>query len=471
MEFLDLRTNVEAMRPGSVDVDKAFTLDRMRALMAALDNPQAAYKCVHVAGSKGKGSVCEMVASSLEACGYTVGLYTSPHLVDIFERVRINQLKISAVDFANVLSRVARAEATLPKELGPATYFELLTACALLYFADQAIDLAVVEVGLGGLLDATNIITPEVSAIVTIHKEHTSILGATLAEIAAAKAGILKPGVPGVTVPQVPEVMQVLRAAALAAGTKLESLGEEIEFSSRIGGGGEAGPKARVVVTTPRSTFEHFVVPLRGEHQAVNCGLALAILDKLRERGFDTPEVKVALGLERTPKNGRMEVVLERPRIIVDGAHTPESVAGVVKTLGGMGRHDSTVAVFGCAADKDVPGMLKALAQGADKVIFTRATNNARAADPRDLQRKFAEISPKMSQTAHSVRSAINLAYQAINRDDLIVVLGSFAIAGEAKRLIMDRDKRLKADDAVIREVKPGGISPAPRGKRPKGSG
>ncbi|MFA6044367.1 MAG: cyanophycin synthetase, partial [Phycisphaerales bacterium] len=212
-----------------------------------------------------------------------------------------------------------------------------------------------------------------------------------------------------------------------------------------------------------------FVGPLKGEHQAVNCGLALIILDKLRERGFDTPEVKVALGLERTPSHGRMEVVMDRPRVIVDGAHTPESVAGVMKTLGGMGRYDSTVAVFGCAADKDVPGMLKALAQGADKVIFTRAANNTRAADPRDLHRKFAEISPKMSQTAPCVKDAINIAHQAINRDDLIVVLGSFAIAGEAKRLIMERDKKPKADDATIREVKPGGMSPDRRGKRPKG--
>ncbi|MFA6046704.1 MAG: Mur ligase family protein, partial [Phycisphaerales bacterium] len=232
--FLDNRTNVEAMRPANVDVARVFTLDRMRALMAALGEPQRSYKCVHVAGSKGKGSVCEMVASSLEACGYTVGLYTSPHLVDIFERVRINQMKITAADFSSVLSRVARAEATIDTLLGPATYFELLTACALVHFADQAVDLAVIEVGLGGLTDATNIIMPEVSAIAAIHKEHTNILGTTLAEIAAAKAGILKPGVPGVTVPQVPEVMQVLRAAATAAGTTLEALGEEIEYSARV---------------------------------------------------------------------------------------------------------------------------------------------------------------------------------------------------------------------------------------------
>ncbi|MBI1190609.1 MAG: hypothetical protein GC200_08040 [Tepidisphaera sp.] len=468
LAFLESRTNVEAMKPSSVDAGRVFTLDRMRALMSALDNPQASYKCVHVAGSKGKGSVCEMVASALEACGYTVGLYTSPHLIDLSERVRINQMRISGADLTSVLSRVARAEASLAKDLGQATYFELLTAAALQHFADQAVDLAVIEVGLGGLRDATNVITPEVSAITTIHREHTEILGNTLEEIASAKAGILKPGVPGVTVPQAPEVMKVLRETAARVGARLEALGEEIEFSSRVGGGGEQGPRARVVVTTPRSSFEHFVVPLKGEHQAINCGLALAVMDKLRERGVDTPEVKVAAGLERTPTHGRMEMVLDRPRIIVDGAHTPESVAGVVKTLGGLGRHDSTVAVFGCAADKDVPGMLRALAQGADKVIFTRAAQNVRSADPRDLQKKFAEISPKMSQIAGSVRDAINLAHQAINRDDLIVVTGSFAIAGEAKKLILERDKKPREIEPVIREIKPGAISPERRGK-PKG--
>lgn len=472
LRFLDERTNVEVLRLASVDVAKVFTLDRMRALMAALGNPQASYKCVHVAGSKGKGSVCEMVASALEACGYTVGLYTSPHLVEVGERIRINQLKIAGLDFAGALSRVARAEASLPKELGPATYFELLTALALTHFADQAVDLAVIEVGLGGLLDATNIITPEACAITAIHLEHTEILGDTLGKIARAKAGILKPGVPGVTVPQPPEVMQVLREVAASAGTTIEALGQEIEYSSRVGGGGDAGPRARVVVTTPRSSFEHFVVPLRGEHQAANCGLALAILDKLRERGIETPEVKVALGLERTPNHGRMEVVMDRPRVIIDGAHTPESVAGVVKALGGMGRHDSTVVVFGCAADKDVVGMLKALAQGADKVIFTRATGSARAADPRELHRKFAEISPKMSQVAPTVKDAINLAHQAINRDDLILVTGSFTIAGEAKRLVMDRDKKPRAEASTIREIKPGGSIPeAAAKKRGRGRG
>lgn len=439
LDFLHTRTNVERTRPNKVD-PAVFKLDRMRALLAKLGNPHEGGRYIHVAGSKGKGSTCEMIASCLAACGYTTGLYTSPHLVDVRERMRINGHMISKSDFAEFIAKTAAAARAVEREFGAATFFELTTAAAFLYFSAQAVDVSVIEVGLGGRLDSTNVITPDVAVVTAIQLEHTHLLGNTLEKIAAEKAGIFKPGVPAITIPQQkPSVTQVFRDAAQQVGCTLSVLGEDIEFSYRFEASAELGPHARICLTTPRSTFEHLPVPLRGEHQALNCGLALAAIDKLRERGFETPERDVATGLARTPNHGRLELIWKSPRIIVDGAHNPESIAGLVKAIGAHVRYDSMVVIFGCAADKDVAGMLSKIALGADKIIFTRAGANQRAMDPRELQRRFAEVSTKMTQIAPSLKDAINIAARAVGRDDLICVTGSFYLAGEAKKLLTEK--------------------------------
>lgn len=450
-DYLQGRPNAEAVKPSEIEAAKVFRPERMVALMDALGNPQRAFKTVHVAGSKGKGSVCEMSAACLESCGYTVGLYTSPHLVELRERIRINQNQISREDFVAGLSKAARAAETLPKKLGVVTYFELLTAIAFIHFAEYAVDIAVIEVGLGGRLDATNVIVPEVSALAAIHLEHTELLGKTLEAIAGEKAGIIKPAVPAISVPQTPEVLEVFRNVAASNGTTLSVLGADLEFSAR-----SDGDRLKVVLASPRSTYEHLLVPLRGEHQAINCGLALAILDALRARGFDTPERLVAEGLARTPLNGRLEQIHAEPRVFVDGAHTPESIQGVMKAIGSQMKYDSLVVVFGCASDKDAGGMLKKLSQAADKIIFTKASGSHRATDPRELQRKCSEHSAKMTQVAASVREAVNLAARAVARGDLILVTGSFLIAGEAKRLFIEKQQggRRPGNDGIS-EVKP----------------
>ncbi len=445
LKYLNERVNVERALPGRVPVE-AFRLDRMRALLDALGNPERDVKCVHVAGSKGKGSTVEMVASCLTACGYTTGIYTSPHLVDVRERIRIDTDVIGYGAFCRVLGRCVEAAGTIKKKLGETTYFELLTAMALSHFAEQAVDIAVIEVGIGGRLDATNLIHPEVTAVSAIQLEHTEILGKTLDLIAREKAGIFKPGVTAITIPQQPGVMNVLRDAAQSVGAPLEVVGEGIEFSYRFEATPELGPHARVCLTTARSNFEHLAVPLKGEHQAYNCGLALAILDRLRDRGFETPERKVAEGLARTPGMGRLELVWDSPRIIVDGAHTTESLQCLIKAIGAHVRYDSMVVIFGCAADKDIKGMLSKLALGADKIIFARAAGNPRAMDPRELQRRFAEVSGKMTQPARSLAEALSIAEKAVGRDDLICVTGSFYLAGEAKKHLMDlKARRLEA--------------------------
>lgn len=449
--FLFDRVNVEQLRPSRVD-EGVFKLDRMRRVMEALGNPERAVQMVHVAGSKGKGSVCEMTASCLAAAGYTVGLYTSPHLVDLRERIRINGRMITQAEFTRAMDRVAAAVAQTPADLGPATYFEVLTALAFLHFSEQAVDVGVIEVGLGGRLDSTNIITPEVTAITSISLEHTQFLGKTLGAIAREKAGIFKPGVPALTIPQPPEVIEVLRSVAQEAGAPLHVVGEDIEFTTRFqaggaepvaggrgaggGGGGRsggAGPRMVVGLATDRTLYEHIVVPFKGGHQAYNCGLALAILDRLVERGFRVPEAAVVAGLAGADTSGRMEMAWESPRIMLDGAHTAESLSALFRAIGAHVACDSVVVVFGCAADKDLDALLREINLGADKVIFTRS-DNPRSADPNELHARFAELSSKMSQVAGTFEEALAIASRAVQRDDLIVVTGSFYLVGEAKK-------------------------------------
>lgn len=379
-----------------------------------------------------------MVASMLEACGYAVGVFTSPHLVDVRERVRINRLAIPPQDFAGMMGPVAAAVEAVRRREGEASYFEVMTALGLAYFAEQAVDLAVLEVGLGGRLDSTNVVTPEVAAVTEIQLEHTQILGDTLAKIGREKAGIFKPGVPALSVPQKPEVLEVFRETAEAVVCPLRVLGREVDFSYRFEASPELGPHARVSVVTRRSNYEHMPVPLKGEHQARNCGLALAILDTLRERGFDCPEREVAVGLARTRQDGRMERAWERPTVILDGAHTPESVECLIKALGAHLRYDSMVMIFGCATDKNIDAMLAKVALGADKIIFTRAGDSPRSADPRELHRRFGEGGGKMTQVADTLEQAFNSAARAVGRDDIIVVTGSFYLVGQAKKYLTD---------------------------------
>ncbi|MBZ0173488.1 MAG: hypothetical protein K8E66_13980, partial [Phycisphaerales bacterium] len=279
-KWLDERTNVERLRPHRVNPD-TFKLDRVRALVTALDNPQDATTTVHIAGSKGKGSVCEMLSGCLGANGYTCGVFTSPHLVCVRERIRVGSQAIGEPAFTRLMSKVRDAAEGLGSKLGPATYFECITALAFLYFAEMAVDVAVVEVGLGGRLDSTNIITPAVCGIAEIQLEHTAILGETLEQIAAEKAGIMKRGVPCLVVPQDHEVLEVFKASAERAGAPLLVLGRDVEYTKRFESAHAMGPHTRICVTTGDMVFEHLPVPFEGEHQAENCGLALAILHQL----------------------------------------------------------------------------------------------------------------------------------------------------------------------------------------------
>ncbi len=434
-KWLLSHTDYERMRVVAYNT-RTFSLDRMRRLLDALGNPHEQIRCVQVAGTKGKGSTCAMLAAMLKSCGYTVGLFSSPHLVDLRERITIDGNMISHADLTEIFRLIAEAEPSIGKNRP--SFFEVMTAAALRYFADEAVDIAVLETGLGGRLDATTAVTPMITGMTHISHDHMNILGEELESIATEKAGIFKRDVPAISVEQEPEVAKVLDDAAESVGTTLQYTGKDIEFSHRFEADRELGPHTRLSITTPSSRWEHLAVPLRGEHQAHNCALALSMLDRLKSLGFEAPQDKVIAGLDATLLPGRMEQVWDTPRVVVDGAHNAASIQALIRSLGAHITYDSLVLVFACGQDKDVTGMLKQVALGADKVIFTRSRANPRAVEPDDLQSRFGDLTSKMCQVAPNLEEAIKLAGRAVSREDIIVITGSFYLVGEARKYFQD---------------------------------
>jgi dihydrofolate synthase/folylpolyglutamate synthase len=430
IKYLYNRTDYEQEKHLRYNVD-TFNLKRMEQLLALVGNPHTKTDTVHIAGTKGKGSTATMLAKMLEANGYKVGLYTSPHLIDLHERISVNSEIISRSSMLNLLNRIYKAVEKTSKTSNP-TFFEIMTALAFMHFADSKVDIAVIETGLGGRLDSTNVIKPKVVGITSLSIDHIKQLGATIEEIAKEKAGIFKPGIPIVTVQQDPNAMKVLKLHASAVKAPISITGVDIDFSHRFETSPEHGPHNRVCLTTPTSKFEHLRVPLQGIHQAINCGLALAMLDKLKGYGYEIDNDKTVSGLAQVKLPGRMEMICEDPRILIDAAHNASSIRALMHAIGQSISYDSMIVIFGCNEDKDVKGMLHELQFGADKVIFTRS-NSAKAMMPEELAEMYMAISGKMCQSASSLGEALHLAKNAVGKEDLICITGSFYLIGLAK--------------------------------------
>ncbi|MFB3890660.1 MAG: folylpolyglutamate synthase/dihydrofolate synthase family protein [Phycisphaerae bacterium] len=433
LKYLFAQTDYEHMLRVRYNSD-TFSLDRMRQLLKKLGNPHEKLKAVHIAGTKGKGSTATMLASMLSSCGFKTGLYISPHICDIRERITINGEMIGQAALTRLICQVEPLIEKMSDDRP--TFFEAFTAMAFEYFVEQGVDIAVVETGLGGRLDSTNVLTPLVCGLTSISMDHMHQLGNTLGQIATEKAGIFKKNVPAISVPQAPEAKRALRRAAVELKPQLMFTGEDIEFSYRVESSRKDGCHTRVCLTTPYSKFEHLPVPMPGEHQAINCGLALALLDQLKAQGMKIDDALAMKGLAGVYLPGRMEIIQEDPRVLVDGAHNAASVQALMRAIGQHIPYDSMVLIFGCAADKDIPGMIQQIATGADKVIFTRARNNPRAADPRMLAEAYEERSGRVAQQAQTLADALRVAHSAVSREDLICVTGSFYLVGEAKQLL-----------------------------------
>jgi len=430
IDYLFKRTDYEKEERLRYNVT-TFSLERMEKLLSLLGDPHNKIPTVHIAGTKGKGSTATMLAKMLEANDYNVGLYTSPHVLHLHERISVNSEMVSESEMRGLLNRIYAPVEKMSKT-DPPTFFEIMTALAFMYFVDKAVDIGVIETGLGGRLDSTNVIKPEVIGITSLSIDHQYQLGETIDSIAIEKAGVLKRGVPIVTVQQEPAAMNVLKSHAIALKAPLSVTGSDIDFSHRFETSREHGPHTRICLTTPTSKFEHLRVPLHGKHQAINCGLALAMLDKLKSVGFKIDNEKASEGLKQVSLLGRMEMISDDPRIMIDAAHNAASIRALIHAIGQNIPYDSMVVIFGCNNDKDIMGMLQELQYGADKVIFTRS-NSAKAVSPEDLAEMYTELCGKMCQSAPSLGPAFQLAKSAVSREDLICITGSFYLIGQAK--------------------------------------
>ena len=411
----------ELYSPGNVD------LERVRELLRRLGSPEPGLGIVHIAGTKGKGSTAAMISSVLRKAGYRVGLFTSPHLHTFRERVQINREPISAEDFAGAMEKVKPhvEEINAVGEHGYITTFEALTAMALLYFAEKQVEALVFEVGVGGRLDATNVVTPEVSVITSISRDHTELLGETLPEIAGEKAGIIKEGVPVVVAPQVPEVEEVIGSIALERGSEMVNVGRESVW--RALGHDDRGQSLLV------RDFENeyrISMPLLGDHQQENAAAAIAALSVLRQKGWHISEADVLDGFADLRWPGRMEELGRRPLVIADGAHNGDSARRLREALLKYFEFRRAVLVVGVSADKNVEDIASELLPLASRVILTKS-RHMRAAEPADIADAFTRPDI-IVETTGSVKEALDRAREIASEEDLICATGSLFVVGEA---------------------------------------
>ena len=325
-----------------------FNLGRMRALMAELRNPQDQYPIVHVAGTKGKGSVCALIASGLQAAGYRVGLYSSPHLLDYCERIQINGEPVPHAGLVELVDAIKPAVASIPK----LTTFEITTALALMYFAREHVDAAVIEVGLGGRLDATNVVAPVVSVITSLSYDHMAVLGNTLAQIAGEKAGIIKPGIPVISAPQKDEALEVLVKVAGEHKAPFTLVGRDITFEPV-----SHTLDAQSLKVSSGDTDHLFTIPLLGLHQVQNAAVAAAALWTMRGQRIAIPDEAIEQGFAAVKWPARFEVVRREPPVIFDSAHNQDLFARLRQALDDYFPGRQVYLIFGASEDKNIPGM------------------------------------------------------------------------------------------------------------------
>lgn len=440
IDFLYGRINYERVQSQAYS-SSDLKLDRMRQLLELLGDPHERIPAVHVTGTKGKGSTCSMIASVLAAAGFRVGLFTSPHLVHFEERMRVNGVSPAQAELLDLVNTVREPVARMDRAPGslPPTYFEIATALAWLYFTRQQAEIAVLEVGLGGRLDATNLCRPEVCVITNISRDHMHLLGSTVPQIAAEKGGIIKPGVPLVSGAADPEASRVLEEMCGTLGSAHHLLGRDIQVLDDQTAPGST--QRTISVQTGGCIWSSVPVPLYGAHQAVNAALAVAAIDQMQQRGWDVSEDALRTGMAAVKWPARIEVLRRSPTVIVDAAHNWESIAALVRTLRAEFRARRRVLVFAATRDKDVRGLLRQLLPEFDTIILTRYLDNPRAVPCDELEQLVATISGFPVHVAPEPAVAWKLAQRLAGPDDLICITGSFFIAAELRELIVDQKR------------------------------
>ncbi|MCP4164460.1 MAG: bifunctional folylpolyglutamate synthase/dihydrofolate synthase [Chloroflexi bacterium] len=440
--LLEIFEHVDYSRSRQIPYNAStYNLGRMRELCKRLGNPQDQYPSLHIAGSKGKGSTAAMATAILQAAGYRTGLYTSPHLHSFRERMRIDGELITQEQLIELWGHVR----PIVRSLERTTTFEIITALAFMHFSRSHVGWAVMEVGLGGRLDATNVIQSQACAITSLSFEHTDLLGHTLSLIAFEKAGIIKYGNPVVVGPQAPEAISVIEDVAEQTGAKLWHVGDAHEHQN----GSKKVPDWRWIlhkadssglwldIVSPDVKINDIVVPLVGYHQAANATVAVALVHTLRQSGIEIPVAAIRDGLAQTYWPGRLERLNEEPLIIVDSAHNGQSAERLEHSLQ-LFQYKRLILIFGASADKDIQGMLAVLAPQAAAILVTRSFH-PRAAEPKTLAELAREIAPDVPvHVFDDAIPALELATSWADKEDLILVTGSIFVVAAAREAWRD---------------------------------
>lgn len=426
MSFVDLE------KPSGLKyLDAHYNLDHFRALLAQLGNPQNSFKAILVAGTKGKGSTAALIESALRAQGLKTGLYTSPHLISFCERIRFDGKNILERDFAQRLVWLQpfleqRRNEPPASKAQNTTVFEILTALAFLYFQEMTVDWAVLETGMGGRLDCTNVVNPRVSVITSISKDHTEVLGDTIAKIAAEKAGIIRQDGLAVTAPQGAEALKVILKKCRDLNARLFQVGRDVGF--RVSE--QAADHILIDLAGTFGQMTNLNVRLAGDFQAENAAAAFAALRCLQYRNLMVTDASVRAGFGSVSWRGRMQQVGDDPLVIVDGAHNDYSALRLRKAVEALHPGRPRVIVLGISANKDIAGITASLAAGARAVVATRA-RHSRAADPGSI-RAIAEKAGVAAIEVDDLAGAIGKARELAGQDGLILITGSLFLAGEA---------------------------------------
>lgn len=399
-------------------------LKTIKDLLKRLNNPECRFLSIHIAGTNGKGSTAALLESVLRHAGYKTGLYTSPHLVDMRERIQIGGKPILKKEI------VAYTRLLLPHIIAVgASYFETLTAMAFLAFADRGVDAAVLETGLGGRLDATNVVHPRLTLITEIGLEHTNILGKTLSSITEEKAGIFKPKVPAIIGTNRARVKQVLARVASAKKVPLLFSNRQVHVSGlRLTKEG-----SRFNARTDTMQYDNLFLKLIGRHQIENARMVLLAVDVLRKAGWNIPEKAVRLGFKNVNWRARLELLGRNPDVLLDSAHNPLGISTLTKAIRTLFKYNRLILVFGVLQDKNYRKMLKQIAPLADTIILTRPKSE-RALDPKIME-PLSCLKSKTVHTIPDIRLAWRFATQSAKSNDLVCGTGSIYFVGEVLRL------------------------------------
>ena len=414
-------------------------LKNINYLLYLLGKPHKKLKIIHVAGTNGKGSTCSLISSILQSDGYKVGLYTSPHLVDFTERIKINHKPIDRKKVCELLERIKPSieKVANTPSYGHPTFFEVITSMAFLYFFEEQVDFLVLEVGLGGRLDATNVCEPLISVITHIDYDHMDKLGNSLEEIAREKGGIIKPEGIVISSKQYEEAYNEIKKISDEKNSLIYSVGREINYEI-------VKFNIKGVIFDLKGIYRNYKnlhTPLLGRHQADNAATAIIAIEALKIRGVKISEKAIRIGLEKVKWTGRLEIIQNNPTLILDGAHNPNGVKVVRDTLKEIFSYHRLILVLAIFADKDYKKMIKILSPNADLIITTKA-KNPRATPPQIIAKEAAQyIAQNKIIVTENISQAINCALSNSKKDDLICITGSLYTVGEAKRYFRNKNK------------------------------